>query len=194
MRREIRLGGFGGQGIVLAGYIIGRAALSMGGWVVMTQSYGPEMRGGRVAADVILDDAEPIDYPKVTEPDISVFMGQEAYDYYHNNLGQILIYDEDLVQIDREHLPGNGFLVPASFPRVKVYTIQANRIAEELGRRVVANIAMLGSFTALSRLLPPEAVEEAVLQAVPQKALDLNREAFRRGLADGIEKLKKESR
>jgi len=185
MRREIRLGGFGGQGIVLAGYIIGRAALSTGGWVVMTQSYGPEMRGGRVAADVILNDAEPIDYPKVTEPDISVFMGQEAYDYYHNNLGQILIYDEDLVQIDREHLPGNGFLV---------YTIQANRIAEELGRRVVANIAMLGSFTALSGLLPPEAVEEAVLQAVPQKALDLNREAFRRGLADGIEKLKKESR
>jgi 2-oxoglutarate ferredoxin oxidoreductase subunit gamma len=174
MRQEIRLGGFGGQGIVLAGHIIGRAALSKGGHVVMTQSYGPEMRGGRVAADVILD-SEPIDYPKVLErPEISVFMFQEAYEYYHHDIGPILIYDEDLVQPDAH---------------ARAYPIWANRTAEELGRRVVANIVMLGSFTALTGLIPPEVMEQAVLATVPKKALDLNKEAFHRGLEYGMELL-----
>jgi 2-oxoglutarate ferredoxin oxidoreductase subunit gamma len=176
MRREIRLGGFGGQGIVLAGEILGRAALSRGGHVVMTQSYGPEMRGGRVAADVILD-SEPIDYPNVLErPDISVFMSQESYEHYRDDVGSILIYDEDLVHVE-------------AHAEARVYPIRANRIAEELGRRVVANIAMLGSFAAITGLIAPDAMEEAVLASVPKKAVDLNREAFRRGLdyGEGLE-------
>lgn len=174
-RQEIRLGGFGGQGIMLAGYILGRAAIAAGKWAVMTQSYGPEMRGARVAADVILDE-RPIDYPKVTEPDISVFLFQKAYDHYRAHLGRTLIYDEDLVQVEEEHLLQDG---------LEVYPIRPNRIAEELGRRVVANIAMLGSLVAITGLLPVEALEEAVLQSVPPKALDLNKEAFHQGLEDG---------
>lgn len=169
MRQEIRLAGFGGQGIVLAGHILGRAALSRGGHVVMTKSYGPEMRGGRVAADVVLD-AVAIDFPLVmARPDISVFMSQESYDYYHDDLGSIIIYDEDLVQPDA-HL-GNG-----------AYPIHANRIAEELGQRMVANIAMLGSFTAITGLITPETMEAAVQDSVPKKARDVNKKAFRRGL------------
>lgn len=174
MRQEIRLGGFGGQGIMLAGYVLGRAAIAAGKHAVMTQSYGPEMRGARVAADVILDD-EPIDYPKVIKPDVSVFMFQEAFDYYRAQLGQILVYDEDLVRIE-EGLKQDG---------LRIYAIQPNRIAEELGRRVVANIAMLGSLVALTELLPVEVVEEAVLRSVPKKALELNKEAFHRGLEYG---------
>jgi len=175
MRQEIRLGGFGGQGIMLAGYILGRAAILAGKHAVMTQSYGPEIRGARVAADVVLDE-QPIDYPKVITPNISVMLYQEAYDYYCAKISQVLIYDEDLVQIREEHQRRDG---------LEVYPIRANRIAEELGRRVVANIAMLGSLVALTEVLPLEAVEEAVLNSVPKKALDLNREAFRRGLEHG---------
>jgi len=175
MRREIRLGGFGGQGIMLAGYILGRAAILAGEHATMTQSYGPEIRGARVAADVVLD-SEPIDYPKVTRPDISVMLYQEAYDYYGDEINKILIYDEDLVRIKEEH-QNRGDL--------KVYAIRANRIAEELGRRVVANVAMLGSLVALTGVLPEEAVEEAVIRSVPEKALELNRQAFRRGLEHG---------
>jgi 2-oxoglutarate ferredoxin oxidoreductase subunit gamma len=172
VRREIRLAGFGGQGIVLAGHILGRAALSRGGHVVMTQSYGPEMRGGRVAADVVLD-SEAIDFPMVmARPDISVFMSQVSYNYYHDDIGSILIYDEDLVQPDA-HLG------------TKAYPIHANRIAEELGRRMVANIVMLGSFTAITGLITSAAMEAAVLVSVPKKTQDLNREAFRRGLEYG---------
>jgi 2-oxoglutarate ferredoxin oxidoreductase subunit gamma len=175
MRQEIRFGGFGGQGVMLAGYIVGRAAIAAGKHAVMTQSYGPEMRGARVAAAVVLDDVH-IDYPRVIEPDISVFLFQEAYDYYRDRTGQVLIYDRDLVQVG-EVSPG------------KVWAIRANRIAEELGRRVVANIVMLGSLTAITGLLPVEAMEEAVLKSVPQKALELNKEAFHRGLEHGTQVL-----
>lgn len=177
MRQEIRLGGFGGQGIVLAGHILGRAAIAAGREAAMTQSYGPEMRGGRVAADVVLDD-RPIDYPKVIKPDVSVFLFQGAYEHHRHEIGPLLVFDQDLVQLQPEDTASAGRVV---------YTIRANRIAEELGRRVVVNIVMLGALTALTGLLPAEVVEEAVLASVPKKALDLNREAFRRGLAHGTE-------
>jgi 2-oxoglutarate ferredoxin oxidoreductase subunit gamma len=179
MRQEIRLGGFGGQGIMLAGYILGRAAILAGKHATMTQSYGPEIRGARVAADVVLDD-EPIDYPKVTQPDIAVMLFQEAYDYYCREVNDVLIYDEDLVQLDPRHLEQEGLLI---------YPIRANRIAEELGRRVVTNIVTLGALAVLTNVLPVEALEEAVLRSVPQKALDLNKEAFKRGLEHGTQLL-----
>ncbi|MCR4405198.1 MAG: 2-oxoacid:acceptor oxidoreductase family protein [Candidatus Acetothermia bacterium] len=177
MRQEIRIGGFGGQGIVLAGHILGRAAIAAGKHAAMTQSYGPEMRGGRVAADVVLDD-RPIDYPKVIRPEISVFLFQGAYEHHRQEIGPVLLYDQDLVQLHPEDAAREGRTV---------YAIRPNKIAEELGRRVVVNIAMLGALTALTDLLPAEVLEEAVLASVPRKALDLNREAFRWGLAHGLE-------
>lgn len=179
MRQEIRLGGFGGQGIMLAGYILGRAAILAGKHATMTQSYGPEIRGARVAADVVLDD-EPIDYPKVTQPDIAVMLFQEAYDSYCQEVNDVLIYDEDLVQLDPRHREQEGLLI---------YPIRANRIAEELGRRVVTNIVSLGALAVLTDVLPIEALEEAMLRSVPQKALDLNKEAFQRGLEHGTQLL-----
>jgi 2-oxoglutarate ferredoxin oxidoreductase subunit gamma len=178
MRREIRLGGFGGQGIMLAGQILGRAAILAGKHATMTQSYGPEMRGARVAADVVIAD-EPIDYPKVIKPEISVFLFQGAYDYYRREIGQLLIYDQDLVKPELGEPPDG----------LRVFPIRANGLAEELGRRVVVNIVMLGAFTAITGLLPVEVMEEAVLRSVPKKALELNKEAFRRGLEHGKELL-----
>ena len=176
-RQEIRLGGFGGQGIMLAGFILGRAAILAGKHATMTQSYGPEIRGARVAADVVLS-PEPIDYPKVIRPDIAVMLFQEAYDYYCQDVNQVLLYDEDLVQLDKKHLEQEG---------LQIYPIRANRIAEELGRRVVTNIVSLGALAVLTNVLPVEAIEEAVLRSVPPKALELNKEAFQRGLEHGQE-------
>ena len=177
MRQEIRLGGFGGQGIMLAGFILGRAAILAGKHATMTQSYGPEIRGARVAADVVLAE-EPIDYPKVIRPDIAVMLFQEAYDYYCRDVGEVLIYDEDLVRLDQKHREQEG---------LQIYPIRANRIAEELGKRVVTNIVSLGALAVLTNVLPVEAIEEAVLRSVPQKALELNKEAFQRGLEHGQE-------
>ncbi len=81
MRKEIRLCGFGGQGIVLAGVILGEAAVRAGHHAVQTQSYGPESRGGAARAEVVVS-SEPIDYPRVTEADVVVALSQPSFDKY----------------------------------------------------------------------------------------------------------------
>ena len=78
MRKEIRISGFGGQGVVLAGYILGKGLAIYDGFeAVMTQSYGPEARGGASSANVVLSD-EPIDYPFVQER-ITIFQTIRQY-------------------------------------------------------------------------------------------------------------------
>src|ERR1039458_6654098 len=76
---EIRIGGYGGQGVILAAAVIGKAAaIYQGGYATMTQAFGPEARGGSSSAQVILS-TEPILYPYVAPPDVLVVMSQEAY-------------------------------------------------------------------------------------------------------------------
>src|SRR3990170_4993194 len=82
MRQEVRLAGFGGQGIILAGYVLGKAAaLYDGKNAILTQSYGPEARGGACSAELVISD-EPIDYPLLSQPDFLVCMSQEAFSKY----------------------------------------------------------------------------------------------------------------
>lgn len=168
MRNEIRIAGFGGQGVALAGVILGKAmSIYSDHEAVMTQSYGPEARGGASSANLILSD-EPIDYPFVLKPDILVALSQEAYALYRPDAhaDAILLIDEDLV------IPNNG-----DTP----YCIPATRLAEELGRRVVTNVVMVGYFTAVTRLVTPEAVEKAIADTVRPKTLPLNLKAFQVG-------------
>jgi 2-oxoglutarate ferredoxin oxidoreductase subunit gamma len=131
---EIRIAGFGGQGVILAATVIGRAAaIYQNGYATMTQSFGPEARGGSSSAQVILS-PEPILYPYIVQSDILVAMSQEAYTRFSPQLksGGILITERDLVQIDK---------VTAG---IRVYSAPAARLAEELGRKVVMNIVMVG--------------------------------------------------
>src|SRR3990172_3558483 len=82
MRQEVRLGGFGGQGIILAGYMLGKAArLYDGRGAVFPQAYGRGGRGGPFSADLVISD-EPIGYPMVSRPDLLVLMSQEAFTKY----------------------------------------------------------------------------------------------------------------
>src|SRR5512135_434647 len=127
---EIRIAGFGGQGVILSAIIIGKAAsIHEGGYATMTQSFGPEARGGACAAQVILD-KEPILYPYVTQPDILVIMSQEAYTKFAPEIkdGGILIVEQDLVRVDNVK------------PGVRLFSVPATRLAEELGKRMVLNI------------------------------------------------------
>ena len=76
----IRIAGFGGQGVILAGMVIGKAAaIHDGKFATLTQSFGPEARGSACSAQLIVSD-EPILYPYLTQPDILVVMSQEAHD------------------------------------------------------------------------------------------------------------------
>jgi 2-oxoglutarate ferredoxin oxidoreductase subunit gamma len=172
-RQEVRFSGFGGQGIILAGYIVGKAAtLHTDLNATLTQSYGPESRGGACAAELVLAD-EPVHYPRVITPNVLIAMSQEAYDKYAGQVdpdGLILI-DETLV--DPEMVPHQTL----------VLGVPASHIAEELGRIIVANIVMLGFFTGVTHLVPEEAMRQTILESVPKGTETLNVEAFARGLA-----------
>ena len=170
-RTEIRLAGFGGQGIILSGYIIGKAAAIYDKKeATFTQSYGPESRGGACSARVIVSD-EPVHYPHLISPSILVVMSQEAYNKYVPTLrdGALLIVDEDLVETG--DLAGD----------VELLSVPATRLAEELGRKIVANIVMLGFFAAVTDVVSVESLREAVRTSVPKGTEELNLKAFEKG-------------
>jgi 2-oxoglutarate ferredoxin oxidoreductase subunit gamma len=171
-KHEIRLCGFGGQGIILAGYIIGQAATVHEGInAVLTQDYGPEARGGACRADVIISD-ELVHYPYVEHPSVLVAMSQAGYDKYHGGIDQdtLVIVDEDLVTPDKT--VGGRLL-----------TVPAWRMAEELGRVAVANVVMLGFFAGATGLVSADAMKKSILASVPRGTEELNTNAFERGLA-----------
>jgi len=176
---EIRIAGFGGQGVILSAIVIGKAGcIYQDGYSTMTQSFGPEARGGACSAQVILSDS-PVLYPYVTHPDILVVMSQEAYTLFSPQINPngILIIEEDLVRIGE---------LPAG---VRVYSIPATRIAEELGKKMVLNIVMVGFFGAVSQLIEREALRNAVAASVPEAYRELNLSAFDRGYEYGIKAL-----
>ncbi len=172
---EIRVAGFGGQGVILSAVVLGKAAsIYQDGFATMTQNFGPEARGGACSAQLVLSDA-PVLYPYVTRPDILVVMSQEAYNRFAPELkpNGMLIVEEDLVRVT--DLRGDP----------KVYSIPATRIAEELGKRMVLNAVMVGFFTAVTHLLEADAVRKAVADSVPASFRDLNLKAFERGFEYG---------
>lgn len=175
LRAEIRFAGFGGQGIISAGKITGRAAAIFDDKdAVLMQSYGPEARGGACNADLVVSDSA-IGYPQLDIPDLLVIMSQEAYDKYGRTIKPdgTLIIDEDLVEISGEP------------PVEHLYAIPATRLAERLGRKIVANVVMLGALTGITNLVSKEAMLEAILTSVPPKTKDLNEQAFTAGYEQG---------
>jgi 2-oxoglutarate ferredoxin oxidoreductase subunit gamma len=177
---EIRIAGFGGQGVILSAMVIGKAAaIFEGGYATLTQSFGPEARGGASSAQVILSD-EPVLYPYVSRLDILVVMSQEAYTKFSPELKDtgILIVEEELVRISEMR---SG---------LRVYSVPATRLAEELGRRMVLNIVMVGFFGAVTGLLAPDSLRKAIADSVPPATRDLNLKAFERGFEFGLTKLK----
>ncbi|MDO9537142.1 MAG: 2-oxoacid:acceptor oxidoreductase family protein [Thermoplasmata archaeon] len=173
MKKEIRICGFGGQGVILAGFIIGKAACVFSDYnSVQSQSYGPEARGGAARSEVIISD-EKIGYPRPIGIDIMAAMAQEAFDAYRGDLreGAIIIIDPDLV-------PRNDIGTP-------IYRVQVQKIAEELGNKIVTNITMVGALIGITKILDTEAVKKAVIDSVPKKFKELNVNAFEQGLEAG---------
>ena len=169
--REILITGFGGQGIILTGNIMGKAAtLHDQKHATLTQSYGPEARGGSCSAQVILS-GEEILYPYVESPELLVAMSQDGFTKNRHLLrpGGILIWDADLVVTDNLD------------PSWIAYNVPATRFAEELGNKMMANIVMLGFISAVTDLVSVEALKTAVLGSVPPKTKEKNEAAFYRG-------------
>lgn len=178
--REILISGFGGQGIVLAGNILGKAAaLHDKKHSTMTQSYGPEARGGACSAQVMISDEEIL-FPYVEQPEVMVCMSQEGYSKNVDALipDGLLLWDSDLVTTGEQN------------PSWKTYHIPATRFAEELGNVMMANIVMLGFLSAVSDVVTVDALREAVLSSVPPRTKEKNAKAFERGHEYGAAILK----
>jgi 2-oxoglutarate ferredoxin oxidoreductase subunit gamma len=179
-RTEIRVGGLGGQGVILCGSIIGKAAaIYAGQHATMVQAFGPEARGSACSAQVIVSD-QAIGYPYVRRPDILVLMSQDACVQFAPKLKQegLVLYEEELVD-PACHLPSSA----------RSLSIPATRFAEELGRRLVLNIVMVGFFAGATGVLPYESVEKAVLDSVPKGTESLNLRALGKGYEFGRAKL-----
>lgn len=169
--KHILITGFGGQGIIMAGDILGKAATIYDEKnATMTQNYGPEARGGACSSQVIIS-TDDILFPSVYEPHVLVCMSQEGYTKNIKSLRKkgTFIWDTNLVKVKRPD------------PSWKTYHIPATRIAEELGNTMMANIVMLGFVAAVEDLVHVDALRKAVLESVPPNTIEKNAAAFDRG-------------
>jgi 2-oxoglutarate ferredoxin oxidoreductase subunit gamma len=179
-KTEIKIGGFGGQGVILSGYIIGRAAsIYDNKFATMIQVFGPEARGSSASAELIISD-ETITYPYITTPNLMVLMSQEAYTKFASELiaGGTLITEEELVTPNNLRKDVQHFSIPAT------------RFAEELGKTIVLNIVLMGFTTAISNVVNEQAMIEAVKVSVPKGTEELNLKAFQKGYEYGQKILK----
>jgi 2-oxoglutarate ferredoxin oxidoreductase subunit gamma len=166
MRKEIRIAGFGGQGIVLAGRILGEAAINSGYKAVQTQSYGPESRGGAARSEVVISDGS-VDYPRVMDADVLVVLSQPGYDKYSSDIRKkaLVIVDADLVETKGKNLKKVPF----------------TKIADKLGRKIVANIVMLGYLTGVMNVIPKKKMVDTIKENIPKGTERLNLKAFEKG-------------
>ena len=179
MRTEIRICGFGGQGIILAGIILGKAAsLFDNNEAVQTQSYGPEARGGASKCEVVIDN-KLIEYPKVQNLDILIAMSNEALIKYIVDLK-----DEGTLIVDPGTTDINDVKEFIDNHNIKVYEAPATMTAiNEIGLKIVANIVMVGVITKITKVVSKEAVIKSIEDSVPKGTEEKNVQAFEAGYA-----------
>jgi len=181
--KQVRLCGFGGQGVILAGTILGYAGINDGKWVAGSNSYGTAARGGSCRADVIISD-KPISFPHVIMADILIAMSQKAYDVYIKDVrpeGGIVIYDEQMVST--KEISG-----------LKQIGIPVTNIAiKELSSKQVANIVILGAAVGITKIVNRDALTSAIEKNIPEKFKVLNLEAVELGFKLGSEAIVKET-
>lgn len=171
MRYEIRVAGFGGQGVITAGFVLANAvSIHDGKQALMTQSYGPEARGGACKTDIIVSDVT-IDYPKTSKVDCLVAMSIDAYARFINEVKEtgIVIYEKDLVTPTDEQLN-----------HVRHIGIRATEAAKQLGNPLVTNMVMLGAVQKITGRFSIESLKNSVKDRFP-RYVDLNLEAVRKG-------------
>ena len=178
---EIRIAGFGGQGIILSAYIIGKAAAIFDQkFSTMIQSFGPEARGSSCSAQLLISE-DQILYPYLITPEIQIILSKDAYDRFANDIkkGGTILIEKDLV--DLKQIPKD----------VSIYAVPSTRLAEEMGRKIVMNIITVGFFSAVTQITSQEATRKAVETSVPPGTEELNLKAFDIGYNYGIDLIEK---
>jgi len=173
---RVRFCGFGGQGIVMAGYIAGQAAVADGKNAIQNQSYGAESRGGQCKSDVIIQDGEIYEL-ELESVDLLVAMSQAAHD---QNIDQLdpdgsLVYDSDLV-------------VPRAGQR-NLHAVPFTDIAfKAFNRKIMGNTVMLGYLVAVANLVSEGAMRDAIVKNAPKGTEEQNLKAYEKGLEKGRER------
>lgn len=174
---NIRFSGFGGQGIILSGYIFGTAAVNDGNRALQTQSYGSESRGGGCRSDVLVSKEEIYDLGPA-KFDVLVALSQSAYDSFIGSLGKdgALLVDEDLVDV--------GHRAPA-----RTFKIKATDIAfKKFGNKIMANMVMMGFVNSILGVISKESLKKAIRDNVAKETAELNLQAFDEGFRMGKER------
>lgn len=173
MTKEIIISGFGGQGIVSSGIILGYAGLFENKHVTFFPSYGAEMRGGTANCSVVIS-TEPVASPIVANPDVVIIMNEPSLARFEPTIkpGGVLFYNKTLIK---------------STPKrndITVIPVEANAIAEELGQGRIANMVMLGVLIKKTQLLELQTLKKAQRQRYAKASdeqLSLNDKALDRG-------------
>ncbi|MDP2173291.1 MAG: 2-oxoacid:acceptor oxidoreductase family protein [Candidatus Cloacimonadaceae bacterium] len=167
---EIRLSGSGGQGLILAGIILARAAVIDGKRVTQTQSYGPESRGGFSRADVIISEQE-IYYPEATNFNCLLSLTQEACDKYLFDLRE-----EGILIIDTTHVKNLALVAE------NTYELPFTDIAiEKLGSPITTNILSLAFLVKITGIVKESSLEKSIAESVKPAFVDLNHKAMKLG-------------
>lgn len=173
-RREITLAGFGGQGVILAGVLLGHAAVKDGWYAAGSSSYGAQARGSACRADLVISN-HPIDYPHVEAPDLLVAMSQGAYDAYGREIhpdGRTF-FDAGLVQ----SLLGRG--------GDESFDVTAEAILR-VGNKQATNLIWIGIVAGFTGWFTQKGIEAAVRENVSERFLDSNLKALAIGLGLGL--------
>ncbi|MBI9030839.1 2-oxoacid:acceptor oxidoreductase family protein [bacterium] len=170
MIKEVRFSGSGGQGLILAGIILARAAVEDGLNVTQTQSYGPESRGGYSRADVVISN-EDINYPEATNLDILLSLTQEACDKYIFDLKR-----DGVLICDTSHVKNISII------NDNTYEVPFTEIAQkELGSEIPTNILSLAFVVKVTNIVNEKSLETAIRASVRPAFIDLNIKAMKLG-------------
>jgi len=170
-RIEIRIGGHGGQGVVLAGQILGKAVVYDGKNALQTQSYGAEARGSMARSEVIISE-DSIGFPAVRKCDVLVAMNQESLDKHLKDLKEDGVLILDSSNVDR---------IPET--KVKMFKLLATETAKKtFGESIYANMITLGALTKITKIVTEESMKKAIRESVPERTAEANLNAFEKGL------------
>jgi 2-oxoglutarate ferredoxin oxidoreductase subunit gamma len=178
MTEEIIIAGFGGQGVLSMGKILAYSGMMQGQEVSWMPSYGPEMRGGTANVTVILSD-ERISSPYLKVFDTAIILNQQSMDKFENAVkpGGVLLYDP------------NGISEHPKRSDIKIYQIEGNKLAAELGNKKIFNMIILGAFLQINPVVKLENVIDGLKKSLPERyhhLIPLNETA----LSIGMQKLK----
>ncbi len=171
---QVRLSGLGGQGIILAGFLLGQAGAAEGKNISGSDSYGAQARGSGCKSEIILSNG-PIDFPHLTTSDILVAMSQGAYQAYSKDVkqGGFIFYD-------------NGFVTPEEGLTTKQRGVAATEMSiKKLKNKQVANIILLGAVVEITRIVSPKSIQKAIALHIGERFRSLNLKALRIGIELG---------